>query len=251
MKNIILTALLCVSTSSVYVDEVHAGERVVNPETKASYRLSITPTFKSLYDIEMVGINDSCDEDNRDELTITELPKTSYFRKTYDRAAQNDNEMIVHVYEVPVEEGGGDSAKEEFFESPFKICTAGKNYVPRSLYRRVGGLNTGVIFVPFKMRSGDIFSDSSVGPYVSYKFETVEYIFAAGISQISVSEVGVADVENKTGLTAAFGFSFEADKNWDIAVLAGVDHLSGADGAAWKYQDKMWVSFGVGFNFTR
>jgi len=40
-------------------------------------------------------------------------------------------------------------------------------------------------------------------------------------------------------------------KDWDIAFLIGVDHLSGDKGKNWQYQDEVWFSFAIGFNFTR
>lgn len=144
-----------------------------------------------------------------------------------------------------------DDQEKGLFHAPYKLCLNGANRVQKSFYKRIGGVNTGILVVPFKFRQGDLFSDTAIGPYISYQWEVIELVATAGLSQISVSEVGTEEVESKTGLTGAFGVSFEIDTNWDIAILAGVDRLSGSDGDNWEYQGDVWWSFAIGFNFTR
>lgn len=164
---------------------------------------------------------------------------------------------MVHVYELDKVDDGDSSTDnaeytiEKYFSAPHKVCLNGKHRVQKSNYKRVGGISTGVLVVPFKLRDGDLYSDSTIGPYLSYKWEVIEVLATAGLSQISVSEVGTEDVESETGLTVAIGINFEIDKNWDVAFLFGADHLSGDKGDEWEYQDDIWVSFGIGFNFTR
>ena len=246
-----LSLVTLLIASNCVLAEGQKQKRVINESTSASRIFSTTPTYRSLYKMEVLDVDVSCDANSLDASKVTELPKSALFRKTFDENAQTENEMVVHVYDVPSEQGKENETKDKYFSKPFKICTAGKNYTSKSKYNRVGGMNTGVLFVPFKMRSGDLFADTEVGPYVSYKFEKLEYLLNVGISQISISEVGTKDVESKTGLTVALGVNFEVAKNWDIAILSGVDHLSGAEGDTWEYQDKPWLSFSIGFNFTR
>lgn len=245
----LVVALLIASNCVFAQGQKHI--RVINESTEASRIFSTTPTYRSLYKMNVLDVDVSCDEETVDPIKVTELPKSALFRKTFDGNAQTENEMVVHVYNVPSEFGKENEVRDIYFSRPFKICTAGKNYTSKSKYNRVGGMNTGVLFVPFKMRNGDLFADSEVGPYVSYKFEKLEFLLNVGISQIAISEIGTKEVQSKTGLTAALGVNFEVAKNWDIAILSGVDHLSGADGDAWEYQDKPWLSFSIGFNFTR
>jgi hypothetical protein len=74
----------------------------------------------------------------------------------------------------------------------------------------------------------------------------------AGLSQISTVEGGASsEIKSETGLSSALGINFRLGKDWDIALIAGIDRLSGAAGEMWKYQNKPWVSFAIGFNFTR
>lgn len=248
IRHKIFFILLFLSTYSF--SENQRTNSYVNEATKAGI-FSTTPTYKSIYEMNILDIDVSCDESSISIDKVKKLPKESLFRKTFDGTAQTENEMIVHIYNVPNNVGSIDEAETKYFSRPFKICTAGKNYTPKSNYKRVGGMNTGVLFVPFKMRSGDLYADSEIGPYVSYKSEKLEYLLNVGISQIAVSEVGTKDVQTKTGLTAAVGINFEVSRNWDVAILAGVDHLSGDEGDSWEYQDKHWLSFSIGFNITR
>ena len=197
---------------------------------------------------------ESCDASSDKVVT---LPKNSYFRQTLDRDAQTVDHLMVHVFQVkePVVAGGAMSprayAEQTYFSQPFKLCMTGANRVSPSRYKRVGGVSTGFLVVPFKLRDGDIYSDAAIGPYISYRWHVIELLATAGISQISVSEIGSDDVESRTGLTVAGGINFSIDKNWDVALLVGADRLSGALGDQWAYQGKAWFSFAIGFNFTR
>ncbi len=237
--------------------QCHSNGRCINTETNAFLGLTFTPSYKNQYAIKLLDINDSCEDESLKEIDKISLPKNSYFRQTLDKDAQNANEMLIHVYELyEVDDNDNNTKNSEYtinryLSSPYKVCLNGKHRVQKSNYKRIGGVSTGVLVVPFKLRDGDIYSDSMIGPYISYKWEVIEVLATAGLSQVSVSEVGTEDVESETGLTGALGINFEIDKNWDIAFLLGVDHLSGEKGESWKYQDDAWVSFGIGFNFTR
>lgn len=208
-----------------------------------SKKLSFKPVFTNRYEINLVGHLDPCEGG---EATKTPLPKNSYFKQTSDNDVQNKDQKVIHVYESNVS-----SSDHELFKKPFKLCLNGENRVPKSSYVRVGGIDTGILVVPFKLRSGDIYSDAAIGPYISYKWEYVDLLALAGISQISVSEIGSENIETETGLTGAVGINIEIDTDWDVAFLVGVDHLSGDKGDNWQYQDKAWVSFGIGYNFTQ
>lgn len=231
------------------------NSRYVNSETNAFWGLTFTPSYKNVYEIDLLNESASCNDTNA--LTAITLPMNSYFRQTLDRSAQTDNEIVVHIYDVEEYDDknnsttNAQSTSKKYFSSPYKVCLNGNKKVSKSSFKRVGGVATGVLVVPFKLRDGDIYSDSTIGPYISYKWEIIELLLTAGLTQISVSEVGTENIESKTGITAAGGVNFAIDKNWDIALLAGIDHLSGQAGDEWKYQDKVWFSFAIGFNFTR
>lgn len=255
LKLVIFTCFILTSLYSTASEQSLCNDegRCINGETNTfmGSGISFKPVYKNQYDLTLLKISDSCENDKLAQANKLSLPKNSFFKQTLDNEAQNSNEMIVHVYELDKKNVDEDTIIQKYFSAPHKVCLNGKHRVPKSLYKRVGGVNTGVLVVPFKLRSGDIYSDSTIGPYISYKWEVIEVLATAGLSQISVSEVGTEKVQSETGLTAAFGVNFEIDTNWDIALLVGKDHLSGEKGDQWEYQDKTWFSFGIGFNFTR
>jgi len=256
MKTIITIILLAMSLNA-YSSKEDNGEcenkRCVNDDTRAFWGITFTPSFKNTYEIGLINTTEGCDDD----VTPTMLPKKSYFKQTLVKSSQNEKEMIVHIYEVDEFDDRDNSTpnkkttEDKYFSKPFKLCLVGDNKVGTSYYKRVGGVNTGILVVPFKLRSGDIFSDSTIGQYISYKWEVIELLATAGLSQLSISEIGTNEIETKTGITYAFGINFEIDKDWDLALLIGADHLSGTTGDNWQYQNKAWVSFAIGFNFTR
>ncbi|MYM62413.1 hypothetical protein [Pseudomaricurvus sp. HS19] len=251
---IVLIPSVCLSGETTICND---NDRCINTETNARFGFTFTPSYKNQYQIDLLDIDASCEDDAIPATDKVPLPKNSYFRQTLDKDAQTSNELMVHVYELDkVDDGDANTDNteytiEKYFSAPHKVCLNGKHRVQKSNYKRVGGVSTGVLVVPFKLRDGDLYSDSTIGPYLSYKWEVIEILATAGLSQISVSEVGTEDVESETGLTAAIGINFEIDKNWDVALLLGADHLSGDKGDEWEYQDDIWISFGIGFNFTR
>jgi len=235
------------------------NDRCINTDTNTimGSGVSFKPVYKNQYEMKLLKATDSCEDEDLVEGSKLLLPKNSFFKRTLDNEAQTSSEMLVHVYELDKVDDGDtatDDAEKtitDYFSAPHKVCLNGKHRVQKSLYTRVGGVSTGVLVVPFKLRDGDIYSDSTIGPYISYKWEVVEILATAGLAQISVSEVGTEEVETETGITAGLGVSFEIDTNWDVAFLVGVDHLSGDKGEEWEFQDDVWISFGIGFNFTR
>ncbi|MBL8326239.1 MAG: hypothetical protein JNJ89_14905 [Rubrivivax sp.] len=250
---LLLWAALGVVADAAARDRVDCKEaRCENKDTGGSAQLSTTPAYRSIYQFDLLALSPGCAATKLDAKDKVRLPKDTYFRESLDREAQTVESLVVHIYRVDEEAGGKDATAAKYFSQPYRLCLSGEYAVPRSYYRRVGGFNTGLLVVPFKLRRGDIFSDSTIGPYLSYKWDIVEVLATAGLSQISTVENGSGtDIKSETGLTGAMGVNFQLGKDWDIAFIAGVDRLSGAVGKAWKYQNKPWVSFAIGFNFTR
>jgi hypothetical protein len=131
--------------------------------------------------------------------------------------------------------------------TPYKLCISKtRDYK----YRRAGGIDTGVLVIPYKVRSGDIFGDSTVGPYVAFKGDSISLLATFGLTQVSVSDINNADVKSETGLSAAVGLVWSVSDSFDIGLVVGKDHLSGEAGDNFRYQDKSWWSFSIGYNFT-
>jgi len=255
VKLLVIVTLMSVCFYAVADETTYCNDndRCINTETNTvwGWGISFKPVYKNQYELDLLKISDSCEDEELDASDKITLPKNSFFKQTLDNEGQNSNEMLVHVYELDKNDQEEADVIDTYFNSPHKVCLNGKHRVQKSLYKRVGGVNTGVLVVPFKLRDGNIYSDSTIGPYLSYKWAVMEVLATAGLSQISVSEVGTEDVQTETGLTGAIGLNFEIDTNWDVAFLVGKDYLSGDKGDSWEYQGETWVSFGIGFNFTR
>lgn len=152
-------------------------------------------------------------------------------------------EMIIS-FDFIKDDGG---ANLPDLNTPYKLCT---DHVKGYKYRRVGGVDTGVLVVPFKIRDGDIFGDATLGPYFAFKGNNISLLATFGLTQIGVSDVGESDVSSETGLSAAVGLVWSLTKIFDIGLVVGKDHLSGNAGDNFKYQDDTWWSFSIGYNFT-
>lgn len=243
------THLYAETVGSIQCTKENGIDRCVNGDNDGFFTLTTEPSFKNYYVIPLLNADQSCDDSSA---TRTTIPRNTYFKQTKDSDAQSKDSMLVHVYNTDQDTNLA-TTKNKYFSRPFKVCLTGhtNNRVERSYYKRVGGINTGVLVVPFKLRDGNFYSDSTIGPYISYKWEYWETIATLGLSKISTSEIDTDEVTSEDGLTFALGASYEVAKDWDIALLIGVDHLSGDKGESWQYQDEIWFSFAIGFNFTR
>jgi hypothetical protein len=224
-------------------DEV---KRCVNGDTDAWYGMTFTPSYKSIHDIDLIERNDTC---KNEAATKIPIPRNTYFKQTNDHKSQTDEHLIVHVYNTDMDTDLA-TTSDKYFSKSFKFCLVEENKIDTDSYIRVGGLSTGILVIPYKFRQGDIYSDTTIGPYISYKREFGEVLATFGLAKISVSEVGTDKVETEDGLTFAIGYNLEITDVFDIALIVGIDHLSGSKGDDWEFQDKAWISFAIGFNFT-
>lgn len=214
-------------------------------------RFSFTAKYTSKRSFPIYSLDTDCSSPSNPIM----LPPGSRFRRPLKESNPGDNSrMLIDVYAVEKQaltDFGRAGDEVLLLNKTYQVCLTGDSAVERALYRRRGGLNTGILAVPYKLRDGEIASDSTVGPYLGYKFEVVEWVASLGVTQVSLSSLGTEAVEEKTGLTLSLGVSLEVNDGWDVFFLAGVDHLSGDAGKDWEYQDKPWLSIGIGFNFTR
>lgn len=101
------------------------------------------------------------------------------------------------------------------------------------------------------MRQGDIFGDATVGPYFGFQGSWLTLLATAGSTQVSVKDVSTGDQMTETGITVAGGVVFSISKDFDIAAVVGVDHLSGNAAKSFAYQNSPWVPFAIGYKFTK
>jgi hypothetical protein len=212
---------------------------------------SADPLFRSRVQIPLVHSPEDCKKD-RTQLAAALVPPGTYFRQTSRGDVDGNSPIEVVIYQVP-EQSTNDAAAvyKTHFAKPRYICQDGLASIPSTHVQRVGGLDTGILVVPFKVRKGDLFSDAAIGPYIAYRWYDWSVLASAGLSQISTVQAGTSEIKNETGLTAALGVKFQVKKDWDIAFVVGYDHLPGESGRTWDYRKTAWWSFAIGFNFAK
>ena len=129
---------------------------------------------------------------------------------------------------------------------------------PEMYFRTWHAIDHGTLVVPFKIREKNwsLTGDSTIGYYVGYRM-TLPYfnvdvtpLISFGLTIISFP-VDEGKTEGKTGITGAGGILFTIEKNFQIGLVAGIDHLGGDEGKSWQFEDNYWLSFMVGYNFAR
>jgi hypothetical protein len=122
-------------------------------------------------------------------------------------------------------------------------------------YRMRWGIAHGPLVVPFKYRTADgtLSGESTLGYYLGVKSETIllsgTAFISAGLSLIPISDVNSQEAENRTGFSWAIGYALKTKTDFQAAIVAGSDHLGGTAGDNWKYEDDIWISLAIGFNF--
>jgi len=172
-------------------------------------------------------------------------PKIKYTvgKKSIFKEVFTDEEKRVISFDYVKDAGG----KLPELDTPYKIC---KNITKNYKYKRAGGIDTGILVVPYKVRSGDLFGDSTLGPYIALKGSSISLLATFGLTQVSVADISTSDVKTESGLSYALGTVWSVTGDFDIGLIVGKDHLSGTAGDNFKYQDKTWWSFAIGYNFT-
>ena len=158
-----------------------------------------------------------------------------------------DKEYIIDVTYAP---GNPDSIQKGLW----KICLEpAKKENERYRYKRIGGMTSGLLVVPYKWRKkGNIFSgEATIGPYWGFRNEIFTLALTAGLSQVALKDADTQEVEYETGFSYATGFIFNVNEDFDIALVAGKDRLFGGAGEKFEHQNDWWYSFAIGYKFTK
>ncbi len=126
-------------------------------------------------------------------------------------------------------------------------------------FRETIWLSHGLLTVPFKIRTddGSISPSTNLGYYIGMKkndrrSSIVFPLISFGLVTVSTVDVNATDPSTKMGITAAIGGSYRFLKdNFQVGLVGGIDHLGGAAGDAWKYEDDFWWSLSLGFDFSK
>jgi hypothetical protein len=162
-----------------------------------------------------------------------EEPKKYYFRPTNSKSCENQQ--------------GACENKIYYFTSEQKA----------NLYLREWcSISHGTLVVPFKYRTKDgrLTGDSTIGYYFGKKIEWHDLDFipliSFGISAIS-TPFNETDTDTELGVSAALGVILKHSGNFQTGIVCGIDHIGGDNSRDYKYQDNLWLSFMIGYNFAR
>lgn len=231
------------------------GDNICGPicSWKTSF-FSVRETYKARENLGIVDDLTSC-EDSYSALTkeedafadktgVTKLPKGSIYQ-VQPKNGISSSEQIVDVYTVT-----DDASKKLIKGGLYKLCL--NNPVNGShRIKRVGGMKTGLLVVPFKFRNGDHFSaDTTIGPYWGYGSDAFTWLVTAGAAQVSVGTGVENEVQTKQGFTFATGAVYSINESFDIAFVVGQDRVFGSDIATFEHNGNWWRSIAIGYNFT-
>lgn len=139
-----------------------------------------------------------------------------------------------------------------------KMYKIAKSNFDADYYKLVSGASFGLLTLPFKLRTDDgtMGADTTIGPFAGWNqrwlFGLHSVIVGAfGVSMIATQDVNSTSPDNKAGITGAVGLTIPIEKDFQVGLFTGVDHIGGATGKNWGHDDKLWISFGVGYAFLQ
>ncbi|HTT98949.1 MAG TPA: hypothetical protein VMF58_12930 [Rhizomicrobium sp.] len=123
------------------------------------------------------------------------------------------------------------------------------------------GWDFGTLVVPFKFQMSDksiVTGSATLGGYVGYNFGLdmpgfrVSPVVFVGVSDISMTNSGGTGGKSTTdtvaGMSYGIGLMGTIKDSFNISLVFGADHASSK---SYQYQDKPWVSFALGYSFTK
>ena len=126
-------------------------------------------------------------------------------------------------------------------------------------------LTYGAVYIPFRFRRYDHNFDTtpltiagSVGLAEKGDQFAINWLAFLGPSTVNVAAAPATPAAAATASKAATAVTFGlgaildrvTDSHWNVGVFVGWDHLAGGDGAAWRYDRKVWYSVGLGYSLS-
>ena len=217
----------------------YAADKGVENNNIFNTFFNIDITYKAKFDLENIMSKGTvCSASEGDKYRAG---KESIFREI----SSNEQEVLV-IFDYVKDDGKKKGMLVEI-NTPYKLC---RKELQSYKYRRVGGMDAGALVVPFKMRSGDLYGDPTLGSYVAFKGNYISLLATFGITQISVPDIETGEVTTESGFSYALGLIWSITDSFDVGLVAGVDHLSGRAGDDFEFQDDIWWSLAIGHNFT-
>lgn len=121
------------------------------------------------------------------------------------------------------------------------------------------GWEYGALAVPFKLQTsqgGTITSATSLGPYLGYRVRLTDSIVLSPVGFVGAAPVTVSTTKNGTSssqqlaaISYGGGFVFTIKDSFQAGIIIGADHVN--PNSNYPYNDKLWVSFALGYSFAK
>jgi len=134
-----------------------------------------------------------------------------------------------------------------------------KSEINEGTCRFTRGLYAAALTVPlkyrFKLRNAPsaLSTNFDISSALGYSFGvigvTVTPVGFIGLATISLTDTNSVEVETHLGITYGGGVAVAFSPNFQLAFIGGADLLTGSIAERWPYQNKIWVSIGIGYKF--
>lgn len=121
------------------------------------------------------------------------------------------------------------------------------------------GWEYGALAVPFKFqlsKGGTVTSQTSVGPYLGFRVPITDSIVFSPVGFVGAAPITVSEKTGNTtsshelaAITYGGGLLFTIKDSFQAGLIFGADHVD--SNAGYPYNDKLWVSFALGYSFAR
>lgn len=121
------------------------------------------------------------------------------------------------------------------------------------------GLYAAALTVPIKYRfelknaPSALSTNFDISSALGYSFGvfgvTLTPVGFAGLATISLNDANSSAVETRLGITYSGGAAIAFSRNFQFALVAGADLVTGTIADQWPYQNKIWISIGIGYKF--
>ncbi len=124
-------------------------------------------------------------------------------------------------------------------------------------YKPAFGDSFGLLLIPYKYRPGDgsLTTDPTFGGYWGLSNRWLgfnsTFLVGVGVSHIVTTDGNTNQIEYKTALTAGGGLTSTIRGKYHAGIFAGIDRLGGEAGRWWKYENELWISLTIGYNFAQ
>lgn len=202
---------------------------------------------------------DVCDEKTLSPDTKFFAPAGSKFTILEQKTENNKKALYTRFKRIPT----------EFKDLPTEVrdrrrnnnCLVETEYAQYEMdlkdihYKFSHGLTHGPLTIPFKVQfsDGTLLAGANIGYFMGYRWNHFTLIVPAiGVEFINSSSGSSGNQKTPASLTIAAGVTYDLSQSMhsigqglQCGLFLGIDHRTG-----YEYNDRLWISVGLGYNFN-